>query len=94
MEIVQERLERNYNLDLIATSPSVVFRVTLGPTARVEMIDNPSKLPARDMIAMIEEPFVKATIITPPDYVGAIMELDAERGAGRSRTWSTCTTGA
>jgi GTP-binding protein LepA len=80
MEIVQERLERNYNLDLIATSPSVVFRVTLTDGA-VESIDNPAKLPARDKIAMIEEPYVKATIITPPDYVGAIMELtQARRG--------------
>jgi GTP-binding protein LepA len=81
MEIVQERLERNYNLDLIATSPSVVFRVTMTDGA-VETIDNPAKLPARDKIALMEEPFVAATIITPPDYVGAIMELtQTRRGA-------------
>jgi GTP-binding protein LepA len=78
MEIVQERLERNYNLDLIATSPSVVFRVTL-TNGDVEMIDNPAKLPARDKITMMEEPFVKATVITPPDYVGSIMELTQNR---------------
>jgi GTP-binding protein LepA len=78
MEIVQERLERNYNLDLIATSPSVVFRVTL-TNGTVEMIDNPAKLPARDKITLMEEPFVKATVITPPDYVGAIMELTQNR---------------
>jgi GTP-binding protein LepA len=78
MEIVQERLERNYNLDLIATSPSVVFRVTL-TDGRVENIDNPAKLPARDKIALMEEPYVKATVITPPDYVGAIMELTQNR---------------
>jgi GTP-binding protein LepA len=78
MEIVQERLERNYNLDLIATSPSVVFRVTLS-NGTVEMIDNPAKLPARDKIATMEEPFVKATVITPPEYVGAIMELTQNR---------------
>jgi GTP-binding protein LepA len=78
MEIVQERLERNYNLDLIATSPSVVFRVTLTNGA-VEMIDNPAKLPARDKITLMEEPFVKATVITPPEYVGAIMELTQNR---------------
>jgi len=84
MEIVQERLERNYNLDLIATSPSVVFRVTL-TDGTVELIDNPAKLPARDKIAMIEEPYVKATIITPPDYVGAIMELtQSRRGTQRN----------
>jgi GTP-binding protein LepA len=80
MEIVQERLERNYNLDLIATSPSVVFRVTL-TDGSIETIDNPAKLPARDKIALMEEPFVKATVITPPDYVGSIMELtQARRG--------------
>jgi GTP-binding protein LepA len=78
MEIVQERLERNYNLDLIATSPSVVFRVTL-TNGTVEMIDNPAKLPARDKITLMEEPFVKATVITPPEYVGAIMELTQNR---------------
>ncbi|MBV8581014.1 MAG: elongation factor 4 [Candidatus Eremiobacteraeota bacterium] len=78
MEIVQERLERNYNLDLIATSPSVVFRVTM-TDGTVENIDNPAKLPARDKIATMEEPYVKATVITPPDYVGAIMELTQNR---------------
>jgi GTP-binding protein LepA len=78
MEIVQERLERNYNLDLIATSPSVVFRVTL-TDGSVETIDNPAKLPARDKIALMEEPYVKATVITPPDYVGTIMELTQNR---------------
>jgi GTP-binding protein LepA len=78
MEIVQERLERNYNLDLIATSPSVVFRVTL-TDGTVENIDNPAKLPARDKIAIMEEPYVKATVITPPDYVGTIMELTQNR---------------
>jgi GTP-binding protein LepA len=78
MEIVQERLERNYNLDLIATSPSVVFRVTLTGGA-VELIDNPAKLPSRDKIALMEEPYVKATVITPPEYVGAIMELTQNR---------------
>ncbi|HEY6234646.1 MAG TPA: translation elongation factor 4 [Candidatus Elarobacter sp.] len=78
MEIVQERLERTYDLDLIATSPSVVFRVTMTDGA-VENIDNPAKLPARDKLALIEEPYVKATVITPPEYVGAIMELTQNR---------------
>ncbi len=78
MEIVQERLERDYNLDLIATSPSVVFHVvcTDGTTLT---IDNPSKLPAPNVTSRIEEPYVKATIISPPDYVGAIMELTQNR---------------
>ena len=74
MEIVQERLERNYDLDLIATSPSVVFRVTR-TDGTIEMIDNPSKLPEGNFIETIEEPYVKATVITPPDYVGPIMDL-------------------
>ena len=78
MEIVQERLERNYNLDLIATSPSVVFRVTLSDGV-VELIDNPARLPARDHITLVEEPYVQATVITPPDYVGSIMELTQNR---------------
>ena len=78
MEIVQERLERTYNLDLIATSPSVVFRVTL-TDGSVENIDNPAKLPSRDKITLMEEPYVKATVITPPEYVGAIMELTQNR---------------
>jgi GTP-binding protein LepA len=78
MEIVQERLERNYALDLIATSPSVVFRV-VKTDGSVEMIDNPSKLPSTTVIRSIEEPYVKATIISPPDYVGAIMEITQSR---------------
>ena len=78
MEIVQERLERNYGLDLIATSPSVVFRVTK-TDGFVELIDNPSKLPPSNYIRSIEEPYVKATIMTPPDYVGAIMDIAQSR---------------
>ncbi len=78
MEIVQERLERNYALDLIATSPSVVFRVTK-TDGSVELIDNPSKLPPSNYIRAIEEPYVKATVMAPPDYVGAIMDIAQSR---------------
>jgi GTP-binding protein LepA len=78
MEIVQERLERDYSLDLIATSPSVVFRVTK-TDGEILAIDNPSKLPASALIRTVEEPYVKATIISPPDYVGAIMDLTQSR---------------
>jgi GTP-binding protein LepA len=78
MEIVQERLERNYDLDLIATSPSVVFRITL-TDGTTETIDNPAKLPPREKLQSIEEPYVKATVITPPEYVGSIMELTQNR---------------
>ncbi|MGH7716938.1 MAG: translation elongation factor 4, partial [Vulcanimicrobiaceae bacterium] len=78
MEIVQERLERNYNIDLIATSPSVVYRVTM-TDGSAEIIDNPSRLPAPNYIQKVEEPYVKATVITPPEYVGTIMELSQNR---------------
>ncbi|HEY2474650.1 MAG TPA: translation elongation factor 4, partial [Candidatus Cybelea sp.] len=78
MEIVQERLERDYGLDLIATSPSVVFRVVRSDGTTVT-IDNPSKLPPPTAIRSIEEPYVKATIITPPEYVGAIMDITQSR---------------
>jgi len=78
MEIVQERLERNYDLDLIATSPSVVFNVTHNDGTLVA-VDNPARLPKPDKIRTIEEPYVKATVITPPEYVGAIMELTQNR---------------
>ncbi len=78
MEIVQERLERGYALDLIATSPSVVFRVTK-TDGEIAIIDNPSKLPATNLIRTIEEPYVKATIISPPEYVGAIMDITQHR---------------
>ncbi len=80
MEIVQERLERNYNIDLIATSPSVEFRATL-TDGTVLLIDNPSQLPEATFIELVEEPYVKATILTPQEYVGAIMEIaQARRG--------------
>ncbi len=74
MEIVQERLEREYAISLIATSPSVVYHVT--STAGEELaIDNPAKLPPPTEIARLEEPYVRCSIITPADYVGAIMDL-------------------
>ncbi|MDQ2818649.1 MAG: translation elongation factor 4 [Candidatus Eremiobacteraeota bacterium] len=74
MEIVQERLEREYGLSLIATSPSVVYHVrALG--GEVAAVDNPAKLPPPSSIAAIEEPYVKCTIITPAEYIGPIMDL-------------------
>ena len=74
LEIVQERLEREYNLDLIITAPSVAYQVVLhdGSTIRV---DNPSKLPEPNSIRHIEEPILDLTIVTPSRHVGAIMEL-------------------
>lgn len=74
MEIIQERIEREFNIPLITTAPSVVFKVTL-TNGDVISIDNPSNLPDPQRIDYIEEPNVKASIIVPNDYVGAIMEL-------------------
>ncbi len=78
MEIVQERLEREYGISLVTTAPSVVYRV-LRTNSDVIEIDNPAKLPPATEIAAIEEPFVRATIITPSEFVGPIMELARER---------------
>jgi GTP-binding protein LepA len=78
MEIIQERLEREYDLNLITTAPSVIYKVhTL--KGEIEDIDNPSNLPSVDQITSIEEPMVKATILVPSEYVGAIMELNQEK---------------
>lgn len=78
MEIIQERLEREYKLDLIITAPSVVYRVTKQDGTTLE-IDNPARMPERSLIAKIEEPVVRASILTPSEYVGAIMELCQDR---------------
>lgn len=78
MDIVQERLEREYNLDLILTAPSVIYHVFL-TDGSVMNLDNPSKLPDVSKIDHIEEPYVKADIMTPKEYVGAIMELCQDR---------------
>ena len=74
MDVVEERLEREYNLELIATSPSVIYHV-YKTDGTMEMIDNPSALPAPQNIDHIEEPYVKADIMVPKDYVGAMMDL-------------------
>lgn len=78
MEIVQERLEREYGLELITTAPSVVYRVTR-TNGEVLHIDNPTRLPPPGSIATIEEPYVKATLMLPTEYVGPVMELCQER---------------
>ncbi|GAF26310.1 membrane GTPase LepA [Moorella thermoacetica Y72] len=78
MEIIQERLEREYGLELITTAPSVVYRV-VGTNGSVIMVDNPTALPAPNLIDHIEEPFVEATIMTPKDFVGPVMELCQEK---------------
>ncbi|WP_163858298.1 translation elongation factor 4 [Paenibacillus elgii] len=74
MEIIQERIEREFNIPLITTAPSVVFRVTQ-TNGTVLNIENPSLFPEPGKIDFVEEPYVKASVIVPNDYVGAIMEL-------------------
>ncbi|MBE6590302.1 MAG: elongation factor 4, partial [Ruminococcaceae bacterium] len=78
MEIIEERLEREFNLDLITTAPSVIYEIKLksGETVR---IDNPTNYPSPDTIDTAFEPLVKANIITPVDYVGGLMELCQDR---------------
>ncbi|HBF74820.1 MAG TPA: elongation factor 4 [Lactobacillus sp.] len=74
MDVVQERLEREFNLDLITTAPSVTYHANL-TDGTVKEVENPSEMPDVAAIKTIEEPYVKATIMTPNDYVGAVMEL-------------------
>ncbi len=78
MEIIQERLEREFNLDIITTAPSVVYKIEKTDGSTV-YIDNPSNYPTGDEIAKSYEPMVKASIITPTDYIGGIMDLCQER---------------
>ena len=78
MEIIQERLEREYNLDLITTAPNVVYRVTK-TDGTVLMVDNPLDYPDPMEIELAEEPFVKANLIAPQEYVGSIMDLCQNR---------------
>ena len=78
MEIIEERLEREFNLDLITTAPSVIYKVDLRSGETV-MIDNPSKFPTADEISTAYEPIMKASIITPTEYIGGIMDLCQDR---------------
>ena len=78
MEIIQERIEREYNIDIITTAPSVVYKITMNDKS-VRMIDNPTNYPKNDKILNAQEPIVKATILTPTEFVGNIMELCQQR---------------
>ncbi len=78
MDVVQERLEREYGLDLILTSPSVIYKVYL-TDGSVMNLDNPSKMPDLTLVKQIEEPYVKAQIMTPEEYIGPIMQLCQDR---------------
>jgi len=77
-EIVQERLEREFSLELISTAPSVVYRIYLSDGRQI-MLDNPTNMPDPSDIERMEEPMVKATIMSPKEYVGNIMELCQDR---------------
>ena len=78
MEIIQERLEREFDLDLIPTAPSVVYKVYLTNGEEIELY-NPADMPDASRIAKIEEPFIRATIMTPDEYVGSLLQLCQER---------------
>jgi GTP-binding protein LepA len=83
MEIVQERLEREYNMDLVTTAPGVLYRVTT-TDGEVQEIDSPAKLPDTSRITKLEEPVITATILTPSDHVGGILQLcQDKRGVQR-----------
>ncbi len=89
MEIIQERLEREYNIDMIATSPNVRFRVINNAGEELE-VDNPAKLPDPGSIQKILEPFIKAQIIMPPEFIGPIMELcQGKRGIYKNTQYVT-----
>ena len=74
LDIIKERIEREFKIDIIATSPSVIYEVILN-NGKTEMIDSPSKLPDKTLIKEIKEPFIKASIFTPSTYIGQVMEL-------------------
>ena len=78
MDVIQERIEREYNIGLIATAPSVIYHCYL-TDGTMEKIDNPSYMPVPQKIDHIEEPYVKATILVPNEYVGAVMELSQKK---------------
>jgi len=78
LEIIQERLEREFNIGLVATAPSVVIKINL-TNGKTLVIDNPTKLPSRQTIAAIEEPYLQLTIFTPSEFVGKVMELTQDK---------------
>jgi GTP-binding protein LepA len=81
MEIIQERIEREFKIDLITTAPSVIYHVVMTDGSEIR-VDNPSEMPDPQKIDRVEEPYVKATMMSPNDYVGAIMEIcQAKRGS-------------
>src|SRR5689334_23535636 len=91
MEIIQERLEREYNLDLITTAPGVRYKVTLTDGELIE-VDNPSRWPDQSLIAKVEEPVILAVILTNEEYVGGILKLvEEKRGKQKSFEYVSAT---
>ena len=84
MEIIQERLEREYNLSLITTAPTVVYEV-LATSGEVLLVDNPARLPAENLLAEIREPIVQVDVLVPHDYVGAVITLCVEKRGIQNR---------
>jgi GTP-binding protein LepA len=78
MDIVQERLEREYNLELITSAPTVIYEVER-TDGKIEYVDNPAKLPAANLIADLREPIITANILVPPEHVGAVLQLCSEK---------------
>ncbi|MGO3795012.1 translation elongation factor 4, partial [Vagococcus salmoninarum] len=78
MDVIQERLEREFNLDLITTAPSVIYHVTK-TDGSVVVVDNPAEFPEQSTVDFVEEPYVKATIMVPNEYVGAVMEISQRK---------------
>ncbi len=97
MEVIKERLEREFDLDLLATAPSVEYHVYL-TSGEMISVHSPQDMPDPSKIERVEEPYLKATVLVPPDYVGAVMELaESKRASSRTcstsrRPPSTCTT--
>ena len=87
LEIVSERIQREFDIDIIITAPSVVYRITLGDGVQKDL-DNTSHYPAPTLISQIEEPWVECHIMTPPDYMGAIMNLGSEKRGDLVKTES------
>jgi GTP-binding protein LepA len=88
MEIVQERLEREYDMDLITTAPTVVYQVVMKDGV-IEEIENPSKMPDPSKVDEIREPIISATMLVPQDYVGSVMTLcNQKRGAQRDMQYA------
>jgi GTP-binding protein LepA len=84
MEIVRERLEREYDLSLVATAPNVEYRVEL-VDGGIEVVDNPSSMPDPTKVASIQEPYVTVTVLSPTEYIGAIMDLCQQRRGDMQR---------